>query len=296
MNDSIQMIPVDQIRISNPRHRDRKKFEVIVGSIKNLGLKKPIQVRRHSGGENGESSYELVCGQGRLEAFVALGYQQIPAIVVEISSEERLLRSLVENIARRQASPLELIQEIERLRSSGYTVEETAAKLDINSQTVTGLMALKQAGEQRLLEAVVNGKVPLWVAIDMAKAETPEMQRELLKAFESKKLTRVAIRLVRRLMDQRRFLGKDHLCGERPGRRGGTSTHQVLTVFKRESQRQKALVRKAKIAETRLLFIITAFNRLLADQHFRTLLRAESLTTMPQSLWSRLDHPEVEVV
>ena len=44
MNDEVQMIPIDRIRILNPRHRDRKRFELIVQSIKSLGLKKPIQV------------------------------------------------------------------------------------------------------------------------------------------------------------------------------------------------------------------------------------------------------------
>jgi len=48
-------------------------------------------------------------------AFTALGYKEIPAIVVEISKEERLLRSLVENMARRLPAPLELINEIQRI-------------------------------------------------------------------------------------------------------------------------------------------------------------------------------------
>jgi hypothetical protein len=51
MKDEIKMIPIDRIRILNPRHRDRKKFEVIVQSIKNLGLKKPIQVSLRSAQE-----------------------------------------------------------------------------------------------------------------------------------------------------------------------------------------------------------------------------------------------------
>jgi ParB family chromosome partitioning protein len=297
MNDDIQVIPIDQIRILNPRYRDRKKFEVILESIKNLGLKKPIQVSRRGDGENGEAGYDLVCGQGRIEAFLALGYKEIPAIVVQVSAEDRLLRSLVENIARRHPSPMELIREVERLRGLGYTIEETAAKLDVSAKTVTGLTALKRAGEQRLLEAAISGIVPLWVAIDIAKADTPETQRELLKAFESKQLNRISIRVVKRLIDQRRFLGKDHLTGENPGRRQGSrSSERLVKVFKRESQRQKMLVRKAKIAEARLVFVITAFNKLLADEHFRTLLRAEALTSIPQSLWSQLEHPELEAV
>ena len=291
------MIPIDQIRILNPRHRDRKKFELILDSIKNLGLKKPIQVSQRGNGENGEGGYDLVCGQGRIEAFLALGHKEIPAIVGQVSPEERLLRSLVENIARRHPSTMELIHEIERLRGLGYTIEAIAAKLDVSDKTVTGLTALKRAGEQRLLEAALSGTVPLWVAIDIAKADTPETQRELLKAFESNQLNRISIRVVKRLIDQRRFLGKDHITGESPSRRQrGTATEQLVKVFKRESQRQKTLVRKAKLTEARLVFVITAFNKLLADEHFRTLLRAETLTSLPESLWSQLDNPQLEVL
>src|SRR6202008_539880 len=89
MNDEIQMIPIDRIRILNPRHRDRKKFELIVQSIKNLGLKKPIQVSLRSPKEGEGPGYDLVCGQGRIEAFTALGFKEIPALVVEVSKEER---------------------------------------------------------------------------------------------------------------------------------------------------------------------------------------------------------------
>ena len=76
--------------MSPSRHRDKKKFEIIVQSIKNLGLKKPIQVSVRSTDEAEGPGYDLVCGQGRIEAFTALGYKEIPAIVVEISKEDRL--------------------------------------------------------------------------------------------------------------------------------------------------------------------------------------------------------------
>src|SRR2546425_5647729 len=115
MNDEVQMIPIERIRILNPRQRDRKKFEVIVQSIRNLGLKKPIQVSLRSESEAEGPGYDLICGQGRIEAFIALGHKEIPAIVVEITKEDRLLRSLVENIARRYPAPMDLIREIERL-------------------------------------------------------------------------------------------------------------------------------------------------------------------------------------
>jgi len=47
--------------------------------------------------------------------------------------------------------------------------------------------------------------------------------------------------------------------------------------------------------ECRLEQWLAQFQR-MADEHFRTLLRAESLTTIPQSIWSRLDHALLEAL
>ena len=50
--------------------------------------------------------------------------------MVEISREELLLRSLVENIARRYPQPMDLIREIERLKALGYNPHQIGKKLD----------------------------------------------------------------------------------------------------------------------------------------------------------------------
>ena len=287
MNDEIKMIPIERIRILNPRQRDQKKFAIIVQSIKNLGLKKPIQVSLRATDEADEPGYDLFCGQGRIEAFIALGYKEIPAIVIEVSKEERLIRSLVENIARRHPAPMDLIREIERLKAQGYNNHEISKKLDVSDTTVKGLLTLKKAGEERLLEAAITGKIPLWVAIDIAKTDTVETQRELLKAYENKQLNYLSIRTVKRLIEQRRLVGKQR-GGRGPARQGKTSAESLVSAYRRESQRQKLMVKKAKVCDARLGFIVTAFNKLLADENFVTLLRAESLATMPQYLWSKL--------
>jgi ParB family chromosome partitioning protein len=288
MNDEIRMIPIERIRVLNPRHRDRKRFEAIVQSIKNLGLKKPIQVRPRSGRDGDGTDYDLVCGQGRIEAFMALGYKEIPAIVVEVTKEEALLRSLAENMARRFPSPLALMNEIERLKSEGYTNVEIGKKLDIPDTTVGGYIALKKAGEERLLDAALAGRIPLGVAMDIAKADDVETQRALLKAYESKQLNQVAIRTVKRIMDHRRFIGKQRDGGARERKRL-TSAESMVNAYKKESQRQRRMVKQARLCEARLVFIVTAFDRLLADENFVTLLKAEALFTMPKYLWAKLE-------
>jgi ParB family transcriptional regulator, chromosome partitioning protein len=292
-NEEVKMVPIDRIRILNPRPRDKRKFELILQSIRNLGLKKPIQVSLRSETEGGEAGYDLVCGQGRMEAFIGLGHKEIPAVVVEVSKEERLLRSLVENMARRLPLPLALMNEIERLKELGYNNLEIGAKLDIASSTVGGFLALKQAGEERLLDAAIRGSIPLTVAMEIAKADTPELQRELLKAYEGKQLNYASIRTVKRLLDQRRFVGKEREANSR-ARKQRTSADSLVNTFKRESQRQKLLVRKARVCEATLLVVVTAFGRLLGDENFVTLLRAEGLAEMPSYLNDKVTERQKE--
>ena len=80
----VQMIPIYQINILNPRTRNRAVFQGIVSNISNIGLKKPIVVARRGEPVDGKA-YDLVCGQGRLEAFIALGQTEVPAIIMDAS-------------------------------------------------------------------------------------------------------------------------------------------------------------------------------------------------------------------
>jgi ParB family transcriptional regulator, chromosome partitioning protein len=84
----VRMIPVAKIRVVNPRAREKKKFEEIVQSIATIGLKKPITVTETARDESGQVTYDLVCGQGRLEAFVVLEQSEIPSFVRKMSATE----------------------------------------------------------------------------------------------------------------------------------------------------------------------------------------------------------------
>src|SRR2546427_3767854 len=86
----IRIIPINQINVLNPRSRNKIVFGSIVSNISTLGLKKPITVTLRNEPINGKP-YDLICGQGRLEAFIALGQAEIPAIVREASREECFL-------------------------------------------------------------------------------------------------------------------------------------------------------------------------------------------------------------
>ena len=90
------LVPIDEITVVNPRVRNQKVFEEIKANIAELGLKRPITVAVCETTDGDEPNYRLVCGQGRLEAFKTLGQSEIPAIIVNASSEGCLVMSLVE--------------------------------------------------------------------------------------------------------------------------------------------------------------------------------------------------------
>jgi ParB family chromosome partitioning protein len=84
MKRDIQTIPISAITVVNSRKRNKQKFRELVTSVDHLGLKRPITGNARGGGKQ----YKLVCGEGRIEAFRALGRTDIPAILIDATAEE----------------------------------------------------------------------------------------------------------------------------------------------------------------------------------------------------------------
>ena len=206
-DSKVHMILVTDIEVINPRQRGKKKFRQIVNNIAKLGLKKPITITpKNQRKPNGQ--YYLVCGQGRLEAYQLLGQTEIPAQVVKASRQELYLMSLVENLARRQRSSVELLGEIGSLKDRGYTFGEIAKKTDIDIGYVRSIIKLIKQGEERLLTAVENGQIPVNIAMTIASADDHDVQRALTEAYEKNDLRGKSLLAARRLIEQRRTSGR----------------------------------------------------------------------------------------
>ncbi len=286
-DDPIQFIPVDQINVVNTRSRAKEKFKQIISSIKAIGLKRPITVSPASG-KYGPGKYDLVCGEGRVLAFRSLGEQVIPARVQDVPSENLLLMSLVENLARRQARSAELLEEIAALKKRGYRVSQIAAKTDLTPTYVTGVLRLLAQGEVGLLQAVENQRIPLSVAVEIATSDDEGIQRALREAYEQNQLRGKKLLRVRDFIEKRRAgneLGGEHT---KDGDKASLSTHKMLKAYSDETARQQAVVKQAQICQRQLLYIVAALKRLFTDEHFINLLRAESLDSLPQYLAERV--------
>ena len=284
----VQMVPIAGMTVLNPRVRNRKKFSDLVDSVASVGLKKPVTVRLHPGSD----TYDLVCGQGRLEAFIQLKQTEIPAFVIEASDEDCYVLSLVENLARRHHPPLELLREVEVLRERGNSPGRIAELTGLSPEYVYAISSLFANGEHRLLKAVERGIVPPSIAIEIARADDAEVQAALRQAYEEKSLPGNQVTAIRRIVAQRRRMKGLERSTEanRPNR--AVSSDSLVRAYKREMERQKRQLQKAELAQNRLLFLVNALRDLLAEDHFRTLLRAEALPSMPKFLHDRVTAPE----
>lgn len=286
---TIEMIPVDAIHVLNPRARNRRLHREIVDNIAAVGLKRPITVSRQKTGNAGR--YDLVCGEGRLEAFRMLGQTEIPAVVIDAAEADCLVMSLVENIARRPHRPIDLMAEIGNLAKRGYADVEIAKKTGCSRSWVGQVVMLLERGENRLVSAVETGLIPIALATEIAHAESEEIQTILIEAYESGKIRGKKVAAVRRLLDLRlrqKKGAKDKGLGRRsPSKR--LTADDLLRVYQREADKQRLLARKADFTQARLLFVVEAMRDLLADEGFTTLLRAEALATMPQALAARIE-------
>lgn len=279
----IRLIPLDNIRVLNPRMRNRQVFAKLVENISALGLKRPITVTPTA---IGAETFEIVCGQGRFEAYQALGEKKIPCIVVTASEADRYLISLVENLARRKHSNKELLISIQILSDRGYTPQQIASKTCLDVTYIHGILLLLRQGEERLIAAVEKGWVSISLATEIARSEDSEVQHAMVEAYETGVLKGEQLMRVRRLIDRRKTLGKRY--GQQPHVDKLTTPQKLLNVYQAEVRRQKVMIKKADINEQRLLIIITAMRKLLADEYFVTLLRTEEIPDMPKPLADRI--------
>lgn len=299
--ENVSLVPIARIEVLNSRDRNMKVFEEIVESIQLIGLKKPITVAERAG-DDGQPKYVLVCGEGRLNAFRILGETHIPALVVDVSDEDAFIMSLAENIARRGYRPLEILADIELLRDRGYTADVIIQKTGLSPKYVRDIVFLLEQGEERLIEGVQRGSIPLTTALEIARASANDPQNAngeggesnlgdlLQEAYENGQLKGRQIIEAKRLIEKRQELGPSspNAAQIKPP----TSSYSLVRTYQKEVERQRKMVLKAEHAHQRLLLVVQGLKKLFADENFVTLLRAEGLDTLPKYLAERINHFE----
>lgn len=133
-------IKLSEIR-PNP-YQPRKDFDQtglqeLADSIKENGVFQPILVRKSLSG------YELVAGERRLRASKLAGLKEIPVIIKNFNDKEMMEISLLENIQRKDLTPIEEASAYEQLiKKLNYTQDQLAKRLGKSRANVTNLLRL----------------------------------------------------------------------------------------------------------------------------------------------------------
>lgn len=287
----VEMIPIDRITVVNPRVRSKKVFKGIVENIAEIGLKRPITVTSRHGDDG--PLYDLVCGQGRLEAFRQLGQSEVPALIVTADQEDCFVASLVENCARRQHQAVDLLQDILGMRQRGYSDNEIAAMTGLSANYVYIVGRLLERGERRLVAAVEAGYLPISVALEICEADDQGVQAALHKAYEDKLLRGRALIAARRLVEIRKRRGKADKLGKIVGKDTATTPEGLVKAFQEDTERKRMMIRKTEATRNRLVFIVEALSQLSADETFIALLEDEGLATIPTRLAERIQNVRI---
>lgn len=281
----VEWIPIDRITVINPRLRNKHVFKEIVNNIAEIGLKRPITVTRRI--EADGPFYDLVCGQGRLEAYQSLGQGEVPALVVSADAEDCLIASLVENCARRQHKAIDLLQDIGRMRASGHSIADIARKTGLSGEYVYGVAKLLEKGEERLLRSVEARAIPLSVALGIADADDQGVQQALQEAYEKGALRGKKLLAAKKLVEDRRRKGKAMVTRAQRNDEQ-ISSDALVRAYEEDAARKRNMIRRANAAKDRLILITEALRRVLRDEQFLALLEDEGLATIPENIAARL--------
>ena len=198
---STQEIPIDSID-PNPYQTRRRineaALEELAESIRASGVVQPVVLRPVANGR-----YQLVAGERRWHASRRAGKTTIPAVVRQISNEQAMEITIIENLQREDLNPVEQARAFERLsREFGLTQEQIASRTGKDRASISNFVRLLKLPEdvQNALEAGTlsfgHGKVLL------AMAGFPEhLERAAREIIEKQLSVRQTEELVARLLN-----------------------------------------------------------------------------------------------
>ena len=152
-------------------------------SIKEHGVIQPVVVRPIG------DKYEIIAGERRYKASVLAGKDTIPAIVTNLNDKDSAEVALIENVQRRDLTPIEEAISYKKILDMGYlTQEQLAIKLGKSQSTIANkvrLLNLCDEGQEALMEDSISERH----ARSLLRLESFDQQKEMLKRIIDERLT-----------------------------------------------------------------------------------------------------------
>ncbi len=175
--DQIEPNPMQPRKIFN--HQD---LEELVESIKEYGIIQPLVVTKT------DEMYQLIAGERRWRASKIAGLKKVPAIVRDVTEQQKLELSLIENIQRKNLNPIEEAASYQRLSDEfNLKQDEIAKKLGKSRSKIANTIRLLQLPEeiQKVLvdEKITEGHARVILGLDTKKEQLDFLNKILQYNF-----------------------------------------------------------------------------------------------------------------
>jgi ParB family chromosome partitioning protein len=173
----VKTMSILENRFQPRKNYDESKLEDLKASIKEKGVLQPILVRKH------ENGYEVVAGERRLRAAKAIGLEQVPVIIKNVTDREALVLALVENIQREELNAIEEALGFKRLMEEfQFTQEAVAEAIGKDRSTVTNLLRLLRLPEE-IQKQVADDKLSMGHARSLLSLEDATIQKKMARVI-----------------------------------------------------------------------------------------------------------------
>jgi ParB family chromosome partitioning protein len=167
----IMYIPLGNIK-PNP-NQPRKDFDEehireLAASIEKNGLLQPIIVRKKS-----PITFEIVAGERRWRAANLAGVYEIPAILKDFDDRQAFEIGLIENLQRKNLSPIEEANGYKKLMLDFNYTQEDIAKMINKSRSYIGNILRLLSLPAKVRDLVANGDISYTIARTLVGSEDP---------------------------------------------------------------------------------------------------------------------------
>jgi ParB family chromosome partitioning protein len=146
--NTIQYIDINQIKPNENQPRksfDPEKLEELSNSIISHGVIQPVVLRKPEKGKG----YELVAGERRWRAARMAGLKTVPALVRELTEEQNMLLSIIENMQREDLNAMEEAEAVHQMmKTFRFTQEEVSKSLGKSRPYIANLVRLLKLPEE----------------------------------------------------------------------------------------------------------------------------------------------------
>ena len=181
----IVLVPLEDIIPNRFQPRlsfDEQGLNELAQSIKEHGIIQPLVLRKIG------DKFEIIAGERRYKASYIAGLTEVPAVIINLNDNESAEVAIVENIQRKDLSPIEEAKSYKKLLDRGYlTQDQLAGRMGKTQATVSNKLRLLNLDED-VQAALLNNKISERHARSILRISDKEKQKNVLNQILNKRL------------------------------------------------------------------------------------------------------------